>query len=71
MGDVGGVGDAHPRRPVKRRAVFVSLGQRFRVYFEPILAAIELGISNALNEGINDKIRLISARGYGHHSAQH
>ncbi|MGW5153748.1 transposase, partial [Rhodococcus koreensis] len=29
-----------------------------------------LGISNALIEGINSKIRLINARGYGHHSAK-
>ena len=28
------------------------------------------GLSNALIEGINAKIRLINARGYGHHSAQ-
>ena len=28
-----------------------------------------LGISNALIEGINAKIRLINARGYGHHQA--
>ena len=53
-----------------RIPAFVSLGKRFTVYFEPILAAIELGISNALLEGINSKIRLINARGYGHHSAQ-
>lgn len=53
-----------------RIPVFVSLGKRFHEHFEPILAAIELGISNALIEGINAKIRLINARGYGHHSAQ-
>lgn len=53
-----------------RIPVFVSLGKRFKIYFEPILAAIELGISNALAESINAKIRLINARGYGHHSAQ-
>jgi len=53
-----------------RIPAFVALGKRFEVYFEPILAAIELGISNALIEGINAKIRLINARGYGHHSAQ-
>jgi transposase len=53
-----------------RIPAFVQLGKRFQVYFEPILAAIELGISNALIEGINAKIRLINARGYGHHSAQ-
>jgi transposase len=49
---------------------FVALGKRFQIYFDAILAAIELGISNALIEGINAKIRLINARGYGHHSAQ-
>lgn len=53
-----------------RIPVFVSLGKRFQNYFEPILAAIELGISNALLEGINATTRLINARGYGHHSAQ-
>ena len=53
-----------------RIPAFVAVGKRFQVYFEPILAAIELGISNALIEGINAKIRLINARGYGHHSAQ-
>jgi transposase len=53
-----------------RIPVFVALGKQFQLYFEPILAAIELGVSNALIEGINAKIRLINARGYGHHSAQ-
>lgn len=53
-----------------RIPAFVNLGKRFIVYFDAILAAIELGISNALIEGINAKIRLINARGYGHHSAQ-
>lgn len=51
-------------------AAFVALAKRFHQHFEPILAAIELDISNALIEGINAKIRLINARGYGHHSAQ-
>lgn len=53
-----------------RIPAFVHLGKRFQIYFEPILAAIELKVSNALIEGINAKIRLINARGYGHHSAQ-
>jgi transposase len=53
-----------------RIPAYVALGKRFDVYFEAILAAIQLGISNALIEGINAKIRLINARGYGHHSAQ-
>ena len=49
---------------------FVALAKRLQVYFDAVIAAIELGISNALIEGINAKIRLINARGYGHHSAQ-
>jgi transposase len=49
---------------------FVALGKRLQVYFEEVITAIELGISNALIEGINAKIRLINARGYGHHSAE-
>ena len=49
---------------------FTELGKRLHEHFEAIIAAIELGISNALIEGINAKIRLINARGYGHHSAQ-
>lgn len=53
-----------------RIPAFVALGKRLAVYFDGILAAIELGISNALAESINAKIRLINARGYGHHSAE-
>jgi transposase len=49
---------------------FIALAKRLEVYFEAVIAAIELGISNALIEGINAKIRLINARGYGHHSAK-
>ncbi len=49
---------------------FVALAKRLHVYFDAVIAAIELGISNALIEGINAKIRLINARGYGHHSAE-
>ena len=49
---------------------FVALGKRLQAYFDAVIAAIDLGISNALIEGIYAKIRLINARGYGHHSAQ-
>lgn len=49
---------------------FTELGKRLQQHFDAILAAIELGISNALLESINAKTRLINARGYGHHSAQ-
>lgn len=53
-----------------RIPVFTALGKRLQEHFEAIIAAVEHGISNALIEGINAKIRLINARGYGHHSAQ-
>lgn len=53
-----------------RIGAFVNLAKRLEVYFDAVIAAVELGISNALIEGINAKIRLINARGYGHHSAQ-
>ncbi|HTX96296.1 MAG TPA: transposase [Mycobacterium sp.] len=53
-----------------RIPAFVALGKRLDVYFDAVIAAVELGLSNALIEGINAKIRLINARGYGHHSAQ-
>jgi transposase len=53
-----------------RIPAFVALGKRLQVYFDAVLAAVELGLSNALIEGINAKIRLINARGYGHHSAE-
>lgn len=53
-----------------RIPAFTALGKRLHEHFEAVIAAVELGISNALIEGINAKIRLINARGYGHHSAQ-
>ncbi|MDQ3675641.1 MAG: transposase, partial [Actinomycetota bacterium] len=34
-----------------------------------ILAAIRLGLSNARLEGLNSKVRLISHRSFGFHSA--
>ena len=53
-----------------RITAFVALGKRLHIYFDAVIAAVELGLSNALIEGINAKIRLINARGYGHHSAE-
>lgn len=49
---------------------FTALAQQIQKHSTGIIAAVELGISNGLIEGINAKIRLISARGYGHHSAE-
>jgi hypothetical protein len=49
---------------------FITLAQQIDKHYAGIIAAVELGISNGLIEGINSKIRLINARGYGHHSAR-
>ena len=49
---------------------FQHLARRLEHHFDGIINTIKLGITNALIEGINAKIRLINARGYGHHSAK-
>lgn len=49
---------------------FVLLARRLENHFDGIINSIKLGITNGLIEGINAKIRLINARGYGHHSAK-
>lgn len=48
----------------------VGLSRSIDKHYDGIVAAVDLGVSNALIEGINAKIRLINARGYGHHSAE-
>lgn len=48
---------------------FVKLARTIRKHKAGVLAAIELGISNGRLEGLNSKIRLISHRAYGFHSA--
>ncbi len=49
---------------------FQHLARKLEQHFDGIINTIKLGITNALIEGINAKIRLINARGYGHHSAR-
>ncbi|MBI5191357.1 MAG: ISL3 family transposase [Nitrospirae bacterium] len=49
---------------------FVTLGRTIRQHKAGILAAIEHGLSNGRLEGLNNKIRLISHRAYGFHSAE-
>lgn len=49
---------------------FQLLARRLEHHFDGIVNTIKLGITNALIEGINAKIRLINARGYGHHTAE-
>ncbi|HUP86660.1 MAG TPA: transposase, partial [Acidimicrobiales bacterium] len=53
-----------------RIPAFVNLAGQIRHHFEGIVAAVELGLSNARLEGINSKIRLIQRRGHGYHSVQ-
>lgn len=48
---------------------FVKLARTIRAHEDGILAAIEHGLSNGRLEGLNNKIRLISHRAFGFHSA--
>jgi transposase len=50
-------------------APFVRLARTLRAHRDGILAAIRLGLSNGRLEGLNSKIRLISHRSFGFHSA--
>jgi len=52
-----------------RLPAFVKLGRTLREYQDGVIAAIEHGLSNGRLEGLNNKIRLISHRAYGFHSA--
>jgi len=49
---------------------FVKLARTIRRHRQGILAAIRLGLSNGRLEGLNSRIRLISHRSFGFHSAQ-
>ena len=51
-----------------RIPAMVNLSRQIQRNFDGIIAAVELGLSNARLEGINAKIRLIQRRGYGYHS---
>jgi transposase len=48
---------------------FVKLARTIRRHREGILAAIRLGLTNGRLEGLNSRIRLISHRSFGFHSA--
>jgi transposase len=49
---------------------FVKLGRTIQRFKEGILAYIDTGLSNGLVEGLNNKIRLITRRAFGFHSAE-
>ncbi len=48
---------------------FIKLARTIRRHRAGILAAIRLGLSNGRREGLNSRIRLISHRSFGFHSA--
>ena len=48
---------------------FVRLGQTIRKHRDGILHAIRLGINQGRTEALNNKVRLITRRAYGFHSA--
>ena len=48
---------------------FVKLGRTIRDHLDGVLALLSERISNGLAEGMNNKIRLLSHRAYGFHSA--
>ena len=52
-----------------RLAPFVRLGQTIRRHRDGILQAIRLGINQGRTEALNNKVRLITRRAYGFHSA--
>jgi len=52
-----------------RLAPFIRLARTIRRHRAGILAAIRLGLSNGRLEGLNSRIRLISHRSFGLHSA--
>jgi transposase len=53
-----------------RLAPFVKLGNTIRKHRDRILAAIHLGINQGRTEALNNKVRLITRRAYGFHSAK-
>ena len=48
---------------------FIKLARTIRKHKPGVLAAIELGLSNGRLEALNSKVRLLSHRAYGFHSA--
>lgn len=49
---------------------FAKVAGTVRAHIDGILAALRVGLTNARAEGINTKVRLITRRAYGFHSAE-
>ena len=49
---------------------FIRLGTTIRKHRDGILAAIRLGINQGRTEALHNKVRLITRRAYGFHSAK-
>ena len=49
---------------------FVRFGKTLRKHRDGILAAIRLGINQGRTEALHNKVRLITRRAYGFHSAK-
>jgi transposase len=49
---------------------FIRLGKTIRRHRDGILAAIRLGINQGRTEALNNKVRLLTRRAYGFHSAK-
>lgn len=48
---------------------YITLARTIRAHRDGILAAVRLGLSNGRVEGLNNRVRLITRRGFGFHSA--
>jgi transposase len=53
-----------------RLASFVKLQRTIRAHRAGILAALELGINNGRTEGLNRKVRALTSRAFGFHTAK-
>lgn len=49
---------------------FVKLGRTLRKHRDGVLAALDLGTNNGRAEGLNRKVRAITSRSYGFHTAK-
>lgn len=49
---------------------FVRVARTLRAHFDGVLAYVRYRLTNGLAEGLNNKLRIISRRAYGFHSAE-